>query len=163
MIPCSSKCSRRNTPSSCFKKLLVCFREWRKTRYNHRKLKSVRDANSSLSLMADKPSQHPCSSSDPSSSGARGGAGNRPCLAGASGQERGADAPRDLLSVGEQRGDCSRSTVGLCCSPSGRDLCSPRGAGRPRLGCSSWCVADPAVPARARCSALERCWPRLCR
>lgn len=50
------KCSRRNTPSSCFAKLLVCFREWGKTRYNHRKIKSVHDANSSLPLMADKPS-----------------------------------------------------------------------------------------------------------
>lgn len=91
-----------NTPGEnphphVLQKLLVCFREWGKNRYNHRKLKSVHDANSSLSLMTDKLGRHPCSSSDPSGAGAQGGAGNRLCLAHASGQEQGQMLPRCLV------------------------------------------------------------------
>lgn len=93
--------------------------------------------------MADKPGRHPCSSSDPSSAGAQGGAGNRLWLADASGQEQGADAPQDLLGVGQQRRDCSRRTVGLSCPAFGQGSFPVVSAGL-RLGCSCRCVADPS-------------------
>lgn len=50
-----SKCSSRNAPPSRSAKLLVCFKERGKPRYNQRKSKSVYDANLSVTMTTDKP------------------------------------------------------------------------------------------------------------